>query len=310
MAVKHWVLTPAAIVASSFLVIVRHPSNRGHRVRALQRAVAGWLSYRRTGSPVIAPLGDRSQILVRPRLLSYGESVALYGNPPDYPETTLLRRILQAGDLFVDVGANAGIYTVLAVERGAEVIAVEPGSVARERLHETLELNHCADSVTVLPFAAGRYSGRARFTTGTHVLNRVIHDTSPIPPAGHTLGIARPTGIEEVKVVTLDEIIGDRTAVAVKLDVEGFELDVLEGARTALREHRIGYLQVEHNELSETHYGRSSTPMWQLLRECGYSLYRLDPNGSLVAQPGTPHRGEVVAIAPTSLVWSRLDPSQ
>jgi FkbM family methyltransferase len=308
--VRHCTMTPAAILAATGAYIVRHPANRAHPVRALLGALRAWWSYRRTGTPLRVPLGERSQLVVRPRLLSFGESVALYGNPPDYWESTLLVSILRPGDLFVDIGANAGIYTLLAVETGADVIALEPGTAARSLLLENLDLNGCRDAVHVHAAAAGRERGTAQVTDGTHVLNHVIDPSVATPPVRPVFALARATGSELVDVVTVDEIVGDREVAAIKIDVEGFEQSVLEGLPRALREHRVGYLQVENNGLSMAHYGRSTAPIWAMLRSYGYSLHRLTRHGALVAQQGDPAAGEVIAVAPTDFFWTRLRSSR
>jgi FkbM family methyltransferase len=306
--VKLRTVTPLAILAATGAYIVRHPANRPGRLRALHRSARNWWSYRRTGEPLLVPVGTRSQLLVRPRLLSFGESVPMYGNPPDYWETTLLTSVLRSGDLFVDVGANAGIYTVLAAECGADVIALEPGSAARQLLLENLHMNGCRDVVQVHGAAAGRERGSALLTAGTHVLNHVLDQSTPeLRSAERPLfSVARPTGSELVEVVTLDELIGDRFVAAIKIDVEGFEQEVLDGTQRALREHRVGYLQIENNDLSVQHYGRSAAPMWETVRSFGYALHSLGKRGELVPQPQIPRRGEVIAVAPTEFFWSRL----
>ena len=70
----------------------------------------------------LARLGDRSVLwagLHRP-----GASKVVYANPPDHPEMIVWRRVLRPGDLFLDVGANVGSYTIWAGELGADVIAL------------------------------------------------------------------------------------------------------------------------------------------------------------------------------------------
>jgi FkbM family methyltransferase len=169
-------------------------------------------------------------------------------------------------------------------------------------------LNDCLDAVAVHACAAGREHGAVEFTSGTHVLNHVVSGSASAGQQDAELfPLARPLGSETVEVVTIDELVGDRMIAAMKIDVEGFEEDVVEGAQRALRDHRIGYLQIECNDLSLTHYGRSSAPVWDLLRSCGYTLHRLDADGALLLQPETPHPGEVIAVSPDESFRSRLE---
>ena len=101
-----------------------HPANKKEQVRALLRAInfqtRGRLLHQRT----LARLGDRSMVWVD--LHRPAASKVLYANPPDHPEMLVWRQVLRPGDLFIDVGANIGTYTIWAGELGAEVIALEP----------------------------------------------------------------------------------------------------------------------------------------------------------------------------------------
>ena len=63
--------------------------------------------------------------------------MTVYGNPPNYPEMVTWRQVLRPADLFVDVGANIGSYSIWAGEMGANVIALEPADDTFALLSET-----------------------------------------------------------------------------------------------------------------------------------------------------------------------------
>ena len=110
-----------------------HPVNEGARLRAARRVLKHEIVTRALGRPMVVPLGTHSRIIAR-----HGETNsphAVRGNPPN-DEMHVWRAFLRPGDLFVDVGANIGIYTIFALDLGAEVIALPPGpqrSPARAR---------------------------------------------------------------------------------------------------------------------------------------------------------------------------------
>lgn len=79
----------------------------------------------------------------------------------------------------------------------------------------------------------------------------------------------------------LDNVLGDRHAAGVKIDVEGAERLVLEGARQALAEHRIRLLQLQWNRRSQLHFGETREPVRRLLSGYGYQFLRLDRYGIL-----------------------------
>ena len=131
-----------AIISNSRIVVKfvwTHPSNQGHRVRALVRAIDFQVRGRVLRKPTLTTLGERSCVWAR--LHHSGTSKVVYANPPDHPEMLVWRRFLQPRDLFIDVGANAGSYTIWAAELGADVIALEPAADTFALLLENIALN-------------------------------------------------------------------------------------------------------------------------------------------------------------------------
>ena len=243
--------------------IWRHPANRGRRARQLGRAVSFQVRARLFGHRVLAPVGRSGQIWVD--LHRRAATKALYANPPDWPEMAVWQERLSPGDLFLDVGANVGTYTVFAASLGATVVAFEPAHDTVELLRENVALNGY-DDVEVVEAAAGAAASTVQFTSGLDSVNRVDDH-----------------GGASVTMVTLDSIIGDRTVAGMKVDVEGFEIDVLRGASRALADHRIELMQLEWNDASVEAVGSDRAPVAELLASHGYALYRPDADGRLVA---------------------------
>jgi FkbM family methyltransferase len=274
MAKRSGRVSPLASVTGQFAVgaeVIRyvwgHPANSGERGRALLRALKyqaqGRLLHRRG----VARLGERSRLWVDLHRTSAAK--VMYANPPDLPEMLAWRRALRQGGLFIDVGANVGAYTIWAAELGAEVIALEPATDTFRLLQENIVLN--GYPVTAVCAAAGDHCGTARFTAGLD--------------SGNSLA---PDGPVVTKLVTVDSLVGDRQVTGMKIDVEGFEIDVLRGAARALAEHRIGLIQIEWNQMSVSAVGADRRPVAELLAGHGYRLYRPDVAGRLapVADPG------------------------
>jgi FkbM family methyltransferase len=255
-----------------------HPSNDGQRLRALQRAARYQVGSRLLGRRVVAQLGERSRLWVDPHRTA--AAMVLYANPPDRPEMLAWRRVLRDGALFIDVGANVGTYTLWAAEHGAEVIALEPAADTFALLQENIALNRY--QVTALQAAAGDHCGTARFTAGLD--------------AGNSLAAEGPA---LTKLVTIDSLIADRSVAGMKVDVEGFELDVLRGAARALAEHRIGLIQLEWNHASLFAVGRDRRPVAELLAGHGYRLLRPDAAGRLAPVADLGFGADVFAVPET-----------
>lgn len=141
---------------------------------------------------------------------------------------------------FVDAGANVGYYTAMAasIVRTGRVIAYEPNPYAYRRLDEWVQANG-ATNVTTVSAALGSKEGKINayfpeFYTGT---------TSLVP------ALACRTGKETViDVRTLDgeaERLGIRHIDVMKVDIEGYEPQLFQGASRLLREGRIGAMLCE-----------------------------------------------------------------
>ena len=252
----------------------QHPANSGQRGRALLRMAHYQATARLLRRRGLARLGERSHIFVD--LHRWGASKVLYANPPDLPEMLAWRRELRDGGLFVDVGANVGTYTIWAAELGAEVIALEPAADTFGLLRENIDLN--GYQVTAIQGAAGDHCGTARFTAGLDAGNCLASD-----------------GPVETSLVTIDSLVGDRPVTGMKIDVEGFELDVLRGAARALAEQRIGLIQLEWNQASALVSGTDRQPVADLLARHGYQLFRPGPDGDLMPLTDTGFGADVFA---------------
>ncbi len=138
-------------------------------------------------------------------------------------ETKVLRTLLSRADLFVNVGDNYGYYVCMARQMNVRCIAVEPVPVNVETLRRNIAINNWTDKIDVHPVACGEKSGSAViFGEGTGA--SLISGWARNPKAlKHTVPV-RP----------LDELLAKETitsSTVFLVDVEGFELEVLRGAK-------------------------------------------------------------------------------
>jgi FkbM family methyltransferase len=242
-----------------------HPANAGHRLDAVGRVLRfyarGYLRHART----LTPLGTHSRIWADTDVTSTARVVI--SNPPDWAAAQVWRRLLGPSSLFIDVGANVGTYALWATDLGATVVAIEPDDGARSKLLENAALNGA--SLEVHQVALADEPGVLRFTRGLGTMNHLLAKDAEEP------------GGVEVTVSTLDTVLGDRKADGAKIDVEGAERLVLEGATRALAEGRLPVIQLEWNSMAALHFGEDRTTVADLLGRYGYRLFRPDDQGSL-----------------------------
>jgi FkbM family methyltransferase len=148
--------------------------------------------------------------------------------------------IVAPGDLAFDIGAHAGNRTRALVQAGARVVALEP-----QRLFHAWLARDLPAGVTLLPLAAGRAPGRARLAVSRlHPTVSSLADGFPERMHGAPgFGGVRWDAAETVEVTTLDALIAahGRPRFA-KIDVEGFEAEVLAGLSQPLPWLAVEYL--------------------------------------------------------------------
>lgn len=179
------------------------------------------------------------------------------------------------GMTLIDVGAHYGVFTLAALHFGgpdAHVIAVDPSPAAQALLKTNLDLNGLASRVTRLEAALGASSEPLRvLTAGGARQHQMVR-----APEGRA-------DATEIRTRTLDDVAREsgRRITHVKIDVEGFEQQVLEGATLVLSEHRP-VLTLEIHPALLAHLGASAQGVLDLVQRFGYGGTCLDSNGTRV----------------------------
>lgn len=146
----------------------------------------------------------------------------------------MMATLLRTEGLFVDVGANTGVYTVMAgtVVRDRRIIAFEPLPTVVEILKRNLAVNDLTAQVTLIEAALSEHAGTAD-----------LH----LPDPGHGLietsasleqSFQKPHSTIQVPVKRLDDFAITDTIGVIKVDIEGHEHAFLRGARETILLHR------------------------------------------------------------------------
>ena len=231
-------------------------------------------------SPIVMPWRRRLQVVITP-----GEetSRALFVSGEYEPVSmAALQRFLSPETVFLDIGANVGLYTLIASRRvghDGHVYSFEPSSRELAVLRRNVSLSNCAN-VTVIPAAvADRMgTGTLRIAAGRHRGQNTLAQSFGYP------GVDEERK-ESVALVSLDELhrAGKiRRPNVIKIDAEGSELHVLQGAKSLLSE-AMPVIAFEVNDTLLRASGASAAAVVDLLLALGYRLHRLDDEtGELV----------------------------
>ena len=198
----------------------------------------------------------------------------IYSGTFEGTETRWVRNHLKPGMTFVDAGANVGYWTALAaslVGPKGRIIAFEPSPYAFQRLKDLVEFNDLEQVEAInaglsdLPGQVELYLG----AWGNHTPTMVPHEaeTSTLVAVQTLDYAAERAGIDRIDLI--------------KIDVEGFEFRVLDGAKQLLRERRIRAILCEFNDDWLRAAGSSTESLERTFRQCGFlELRRAGPSAA------------------------------
>lgn len=185
-------------------------------------------------------------------------------------ETILIRRLLTPNDTFVDVGAHIGYFTLVAAKYTRHVFAFEPNPSTYAYLQRNIQLNLAlAAKVTSYPIALSDHAGAANLFNSPEHPGRA--SLQPIESA-HTV-------VEAVTLDTLDHILSAHKISFLKIDVEGGELNVLNGAREIVGRDRPLAL-CELFEPFQQRFGCTCQDIVDFFHEYGYKAYYVQEDTS------------------------------
>jgi FkbM family methyltransferase len=183
----------------------------------------------------------------------------------EVPELEAAINLLSSFDVLVDVGANVGLYSCLFAKHGKHAVAIEPYGPNLQILYLNIYRNRLDKEVEVFPVAVADRAGLMK-------LYGRGQGASLVPGWGD-----QPQhDFSTVAVNTLDNIGGDRfrpSRLMLKIDVEGAEWDVLQGAASTLGQTRVILIE---NSKSRNHPGRHNPrfdDINRLLEERAFRLH-------------------------------------
>lgn len=260
--------------------VLRHPANRGAPLAAFARVIRWQLGARTVGLPVALPLVDDMWLLARPGM--HGATGNYYNGLQEYDDMAFVLHVMGPDAEFHDVGANAGSYTLLAAAAGATSIhAYEPSTDARAWLRRNVDVNGLVNIVCVHSCALGEAEGVVKFSdNSSSAVSRVLASGECI------------SGTREVQVRTLDEFAphGTQRPWLLKVDVEGYEPNVLEGGLEALRHGGLMAVICEANREVPDYARRDTRGTVEHLADAGFQSFRYDAYSRKLT-PASPQPG-------------------
>jgi FkbM family methyltransferase len=242
--------------------IANHPLNRTAKTAAFMRFLRWQLATRLMPAAIAAPFVNDSKLLMERGMT--GATANYYCGLLEPAEMAFVLHSLRAGDLFADIGANIGSYTVLAgAVVGADVIAFEPLPATHAKLLRNITFNMITDRVNALCCGLSSEDGEIAFVSSLDTMNRVALPNETLPTV-------------TVPVKRLDDICHTRIPRIVKIDVEGHELSVLNGGNTIFSSPTVAAVLMETNQ-SGAKFGVDDAQLFAKMAGFGFTPCEYDP---------------------------------
>lgn len=247
--------------------ILNHPLNRSEKLKTISRIISWQVSQKFQESPVIIPFGEKSRLIIKKGYT--GSTGALYMGLHDFQEMTFLLHVLREDDVFYDVGANIGSYSILAAgECQSKTISFEPIPKTFDYLIDNIKLNRLEHLILTENVGIGNEKGTLKFSeTDNDATNHVL----PLEQSDNE-------GVE-IQVYSLDDLISEKKypyPCLLKIDVEGFETKVIKGAKNLLSNPVLKAVIIELIGLGKR-YGFDEKKVHESLEKEGFSTFIYDP---------------------------------
>lgn len=220
----------------SIKLLFQHPYNKANKPFALARLI-GWKFIKLFKlKEVTFPIWNNKKIQ-----LNYDSLQCMwimYNYIVDWEEFVFIKRFVKSEDEVCDIGANMGFYTIWFskfISKGL-IHSFEPDDKNFDRLNKNVNLNQITPIVKLNKFLISEVNGNLKFTVGLDGENHISLKEN----LGVTVKVSKSLDLyaEENKI---------HHFAYVKIDVEGFELAVLQGSKTLLSENKISVIQLEIN---------------------------------------------------------------
>ena len=214
----------------SIKFIWNHPLVKVERLKALFRYFSFHILTRINNAEKLIPFIEGTKITIR-RDLS-GVATNYYTYLADFEEMMFLLHSLSENDWFLDIGSNVGTWVVLASGvTECKSIAIEPVKETYHELIKNINLNNIQLKVHTNNIALGEVESEVNISRSRGALNRISD--------------SKQSDIELVHQNTLDDITIEKSPAIIKIDVEGYEMQILRGGKITLSNPELQSIIIE-----------------------------------------------------------------
>jgi FkbM family methyltransferase len=273
--------------------IINHPISGKSKITSLFRFI--WWQFRclLTSKPYVHTFSPNSKLIVNKGMT--GATGNLYCGLHEYSEMLFLLHYLRKGDVFIDVGANIGSYTLLAsAENGAKSYCFEPVPSTFQQLKDNISINKIDGIVKLYNLGLASQKGELLFSLGND--SSMNHVRISNEKNEHTVS---------VEIDSLDNVLKGVHPNLLKIDVEGFEQEVLLGAKNLLASNSLKAIIIELNS-SGLKYGVTDVEIHLLLQSYSFQPYTYHPFTRTLDNVNYTKHQNIIYIRDVEVVMERV----
>ena len=244
-----------------FKIIINHPLNVNNKFESLLRFFSFNLKKILKKKIIFSWVEESRLIYDNTKIEKLSQrqiKLNYYLGVAEYEDMIFLIHCLKKDDIFIDCGANLGLYTILASKViGSDTIAFEPHPETVKKFVSILNINNITNKVKIIPKAIGDKIDKANFSNRKDALRRKI-----IQEINY-----EKDNVIQVEMTTLDYELKDiRKDFIIKMDLEGFEYNALKGALSILQYTNLKAIIIEinkdkHNSINKLLYSFNFFPI-------------------------------------------------
>ncbi|MFO0750945.1 MAG: FkbM family methyltransferase [Myxococcota bacterium] len=276
-------------VLDTLRFIVRHPLAGKHPVRSVLDWARWQVGSRLVPGPVVVPFVGQTRLVVTRGMT--GATGNIYCGLHELEDMAFALHYLRPDEVFADVGANVGSYTILAAGAAhALVHAFEPVPITFAALETNVRVNGLGARTVLQRFGVGDAPGELVMTSEGDTVNHILRPGESAPNTVRVL------------VRRLDDLLAGVVPALVKVDVEGYEYQVLVGGESTFAQCGAAIIEVSqhHDEVLG------------LIRQAGLEPVDYDPfTRTLIPLPGlNSARGNTIVVRDREAAQARVRAAQ
>ena len=278
---------------STLHFINSHPLGSKSKLRAYFNLLNWQLDQGLAKRKVVKPFIENAVLYAKKGMT--GATGNIYVGLHEFEEMAFLLHFLKKEDTFFDVGANIGSYTILASKIiGAKSVSFEPSPSTYNHLLDNVKYNTITELVTTENLGISDSQKKLFFTDGLDTINHVT---------------SKDSGGIEVSTTSLDLYCEEYHAIPsiLKIDVEGFETEVINGAKSLLSNPILRVVIMELNG-SGNRYGFDEESIHQKMLENNFKAYTYEPfTRELTLRATKSKHGNTIYIKDLDKCYARLN---